>query len=331
MTRFCYLRASSLPHLLSLFSQPPSGFPAEGTALLIVDSISAPFQPYFPNATELRSRLGHGPGQAGQSRSPEHQQTQWLLNRKWNVTSDMANRMMKLATSRQISIVLLNQTHTKIKGQPRPTLYPALAGGSWENCIHTRIVLYRDWAPSPSTSIAEDQKENRKLMSKVRYAEIMKKAGKVISVRTDVNIFPFLIEDVCFPPPPQLNPGAGNNLCGQNGIRELYSSISGTTGTQQQQQQQQINSLTALQSSPPPLSQSSLPQSASTMTVRKRKADEVADSEDENDDDDDDVLLLNGEGSRLQWDKNEAPANGENDKGSIRNNNDEDKEEDTIQ
>lgn len=199
MTRFHHLRVPSLPHLLALFAHPPANFPAEGTSLVIVDSISAPFQSYFPNATELKSRLAQQQ-QGGLQQGSENQQkqtTQWLLNRKWNVTSDLANKMVKLATPsppnrpHKLAIILLNQTQTKIRGQPRPTLYPAVGGGpSWENCIHTRIALYRDWW----IGSAEDS-----ITPKARYAEVMKRAGKVISVRTDSNIFPFVVEDVCLP------------------------------------------------------------------------------------------------------------------------------------
>ncbi|EED20724.1 conserved hypothetical protein [Talaromyces stipitatus ATCC 10500] len=157
------------------------------------DTISAPFQSYFPNATEIKSRLGltalqqppqnQGQGQGqGQGKTPAQTQLQWLLNRKWNVTSDMINKITRIAAEHHLAVLLLNQTHTKIKGQPRPTLYPALAGGSWENCVQTRVVIYRD----------HDYQGGG---MKVRYAEVMKKAGKVISVRVEGNVFPFVIED----------------------------------------------------------------------------------------------------------------------------------------
>ncbi|KAI7974245.1 hypothetical protein EIK77_006180 [Talaromyces pinophilus] len=156
----------------------------------------------------------------------------------------MINRISKLAASHNLAVVLLNQTHTKIKGQPRPTLYPALAGGSWETCVQNRIVLYRDHAPQ---YLDTDNGGNRAGV-KVRYAEIMKKAGKVISIRVE----------------------------GNGGLRELRPPT--TTNIEQEQQQQQRNS-------PPPSQPLSLSVSASTITVRKRKVDEIADSEDEDEDD----------------------------------------------
>lgn len=202
MNRFIHIRAHSLPHLLSLFTHPPLTFPPKETGLIVIDTISAPYQSYFPNATELKSRLGlkppapqqqdqaSGPG-PGPAQAQAHQ-LQWLLNRKWNVTSDMINRISKLAASQNLAVVLLNQTHTKIKGQPRPTLYPALAGGSWETCVQNRIVLYRDHPPS---HLDTDNSGSRSGV-KVRYAEIMKKGGKVVGIRVEGNVFPFVIQTV---------------------------------------------------------------------------------------------------------------------------------------
>ena len=182
-----YFRAQSLPHLLSLLMHPPKAFPPEDTSLLVVDSISGPFPSYFPNPTELRARLS-------QSNITDRSQIQWLMNRRWNVTSDLANQLMKLATTRRLAALVINQTHTKIKGQPRATLCPVLAGGSWENGISTRIVLYRDLA-----SAFEDGVE------KTRFAEVMKRSGRILALRLEENIIPFMTESVSFPCPSTTN------------------------------------------------------------------------------------------------------------------------------
>jgi hypothetical protein len=75
-------------------------------------------------------------------------------------------------------VLAINQTHTKIKGQPRATLHPVLAGGAWETNVQTRIVLYRD-------------------LPDARFAEITKRGGKTILVRTPEMIVQFRIESVC--------------------------------------------------------------------------------------------------------------------------------------
>lgn len=185
-----YFRAQSLPHLLALLVHPPKNFPPEGTALLVIDTISGSFPSYFPNVTELKSRLSQG-------KIADNQQLQWLLNRKWNVTSDVGSHLTKLAAINRMAVLVLNQTHTKIKGQPRPTLYPALAGGSWEAAIYSRVVLYRDW-PEPEMYEDMDGFSARK----VRFAEIMKRSGKVQNMRNEDDIIPFFIEDVSIIPSP---------------------------------------------------------------------------------------------------------------------------------
>ena len=176
-----YFRAQSLPHLLALLMHPPKAFPPEDTSLLVVDSISGPFPSYFPNLTELRARLT-------QSNITDRSQIQWLMNRRWNVTSDLANQLMKLATTRRLAVLVVNQTHTKIKGQPRATLCPVLAGGSWENSISTRIVLYRDFGTAFEDGVG-----------KTRFAEVMKRSGRILALRLEENIIPFMTESVSFP------------------------------------------------------------------------------------------------------------------------------------
>ncbi|EEA21132.1 hypothetical protein TMatcc_001135 [Talaromyces marneffei ATCC 18224] len=294
ITRVIHIRAHSLPHLLSLFTHPPPNFPPKGTSLIVIDTVSAPFQSYFPNATELKSRLGlrqqhpqQDPGSGPGPLQAQAHQLQWLLNRKWNVTSDMINKITKFAATHNLAVIVLNQTHTKIKGQPRPTLYPALAGGSWETCVQTRIVLYRDHPPSHL-----DTGHGGGRGMKVRYAEVMKKGGKVVSIRVEGNVFPFVIET--------------------SGLRELRPTSNNTQGSDQQQQEQQRSSLLPSH----PLSQSA---STSAMTVRKRKVDEIADSEDEDEDE-----FLEGQDDDFRWDGDqdeESVPLDEKDKDSELNNN----------
>ncbi|KAE8354104.1 P-loop containing nucleoside triphosphate hydrolase protein [Aspergillus coremiiformis] len=171
-----YFHAKSLPHLLALLVRPPKSFPPDDARLLIIDSISALFPSYFPNPSELKSRLP-------QSGITDKAQIQWLMNRKWNVTSDLGNQLVKLAATHRIAVLLVNQTHTRIKGQPHATLCPVLAGGTWETSVYTRIVIFRDFLP-------EDEGDP----GGVRFAEVMKRAGKTLSLRLDENIVPFRIE-----------------------------------------------------------------------------------------------------------------------------------------
>ncbi|KAL5043069.1 hypothetical protein BDW71DRAFT_131642 [Aspergillus fruticulosus] len=170
-----HIRAQSLPHLLALLLHPPLAFPPKDCRLLVVDSASGPFPSYFPNPTELRARLA-------QSKNIDNVQVQWLMNRSTNVTSDLANQLMKLATNHRMAVLAINQTRTRIKGQPHATLCPVLAGGVWESSISTRLVLYRDLSMTESTSEG------------IRFAEVMKRSGKTLAVRLGANIIRFVIE-----------------------------------------------------------------------------------------------------------------------------------------
>ncbi|KAL4892425.1 P-loop containing nucleoside triphosphate hydrolase protein [Aspergillus ambiguus] len=172
-----YLRAPTLPHLLSLLLRPPQGFPPEETKLVVVDSASALFPAYFPNPSELRARLA-------QSKVTDRAQIQWLMNRKWNVMSELANGLVRLATTRRLAALVVNQAHTKIRGHPRATLCPVLTGGSWEASVYTRIVLYWDFSTG----------ERDEGQCAVRFAELTKRAGRMLSIRAEENIVPFRIE-----------------------------------------------------------------------------------------------------------------------------------------
>lgn len=166
-----HFRAHTLPHLLALLMRPPKGFPPEETSLIVIDSVSCLFPSYFPNAAELKERLTQG-------KIADKAQLQWLLNRKWNVASELATHLARLA-ARNIAVLAVNQTHTKIKGQPRATLHPVVAGGAWETNVQTRIVLYRD-------------------LPDARFAEVTKRSGKTFPIRSPELIVQFRIESVGF-------------------------------------------------------------------------------------------------------------------------------------
>ncbi|GAT19584.1 hypothetical protein RIB2604_00601630 [Aspergillus luchuensis] len=101
-----YIRAPTLPHLLSLFHHPPVSFPPPNTTLLVIDSVSAPFTPYFPNPSDIN-----------QPQQAQRDVQKWLTTRKWNVISDLAAQLVKFASRANLAILVINQTHTRIRGQ----------------------------------------------------------------------------------------------------------------------------------------------------------------------------------------------------------------------
>ncbi|KAJ5953519.1 hypothetical protein N7454_000415 [Penicillium verhagenii] len=161
-----HMRTPTLPHLMAVLAHPPNGFPPQGTDVIIVDSVSSVFPPYFINASELKDRHAKG-------KITDKLQLQFLLNRRWNVTSELASHLAALS-NRGMAVLAINQTHTKIKGLPRATLQPLLSSGGWDKIVLSRIVMYRDFPDR-------------------RYMEITKRGGKWFPVRMSETVISFEI------------------------------------------------------------------------------------------------------------------------------------------
>ncbi|OJJ72324.1 hypothetical protein ASPBRDRAFT_29309 [Aspergillus brasiliensis CBS 101740] len=164
-----YIRAPTLPHLLSLFHHPPASFPPSNTTLLVIDSVSAPFTPYFPN-----------PSDTNQPQQAQRDVQKWLTTRKWNVISDLAAQLMKFASRANLAVLVINQTHTRIRGQVRATLSPILSGRGWESCVRARIGVYGDFGYGGDGG-------------RVRVAEVMKRDGRLVTVRDKTTVVPFRV------------------------------------------------------------------------------------------------------------------------------------------
>ncbi|KAJ5150436.1 uncharacterized protein N7500_010625 [Penicillium coprophilum] len=164
---FVYFRAHTLPHLIALLARPPKGFPPSETHLIVVDSVSNLFPAYFPSAQELKDQLTEG-------KITDKSHLQWLLNRKWNVASQLATHLAKLA-ARNIAVLAINQSHTKIKGQSHAALQPLLSGSAWEASVQTRIAVYRD-------------------LPDERVVEVEKRAGKPLPEQAEGLLVAFRIE-----------------------------------------------------------------------------------------------------------------------------------------
>ncbi|KAJ5704540.1 hypothetical protein N7536_000229 [Penicillium majusculum] len=164
---FIYFRAHTLAHLIALLARPPKGFPPSETNLIVVDSVSNLFPVYFPSAQELKDQLAEG-------KITDKAHLQWLLNRKWNIASELATHLARLA-ARNIAVLTINQSHTKIKPQSHAVLQPLLSGGAWEASVQTRIAVYRDLLDE-------------------RFAEVEKRAGKSLPEQAEELLVAFRIE-----------------------------------------------------------------------------------------------------------------------------------------
>ncbi|RAH71752.1 uncharacterized protein BO66DRAFT_346489 [Aspergillus aculeatinus CBS 121060] len=236
-----HIHTPTLPHLLSLIHHPPPNFPPPSTTLLVVDSISAPFPPYFPNPSDQRAAL------SASSQVHDKAHIQWLVNRKWNVLSDLATQLAKLASTAggggggNTAVLVTNQTHTRIRGQVRATLCPVVAGSAaWESCVFTRMVVYQDFV--------EAEGEGDGGWRKGRVVEVMKRGGRVVRGRV-----------------------VGDTVVGF-GVSEDGLYALDTPSPPQAERPEQIV-----------VEASSTQNPEASASQRKRKAEEIADSQDEED------------------------------------------------
>ena len=167
---FIHFQAHTLAHLIALLTRPPKGFPPPETSLIVIDSVSDLFTSHFPSAAELKDELAEG-------KLVDKAHLHWLLSRKSNVANELATHLTRLA-ARNIAVLAINQSQTKIKEEESAILLPALAGGAWENTVQTRIAVYR-------------------VLPDGRFVEIEKLAGKHLPESHNGFAVPFQIDSVC--------------------------------------------------------------------------------------------------------------------------------------
>lgn len=106
---------------------------------------------------------------------------------------DLLSSLSKLAVTRNMAVLLTNQTTTKVRTDTGALLRSAIHGASWDAGISTRIVLFRDWALRP----ANGEGKGMPKMQTTRYAGVLKAGGTVYSVEGGVGkVVPFAITEV---------------------------------------------------------------------------------------------------------------------------------------
>ena len=158
--------------------------------------------------------------------------------------------MAKMAQLHNVSVLVVNQVATSLKGVRKAVLKPNLSGHGWDAGVQNRILLYRDFAPRSGG--AEISAEERRGM---RFAKVLKVGGNVIKGPA-ADFVPFVIESVS----QAMNSSTGGANFQQSGLREIR-----------------------MASSPVliPMVPSVAPEEGRTL---KRKANEIADSEGDDDD-----------------------------------------------
>ena len=154
----------TLPHLMALLAHPSDAFPPSNTSLLVVDNISTLFALAFPKLTEDAHKQ--------QPQAKKYDASQFASNRRWAVMADLISRLGRLAVTRNIAILLLGQTTTRVRSDTGAVLCPAISGTGWDGGINSRIVLYRDWL-----FLSKDPSSQAENCPGVRFAGIMKAKG----------------------------------------------------------------------------------------------------------------------------------------------------------
>lgn len=132
-----HFTSPTLPHLLALLAHTSPSFPPPKTRLIVVDAVSSLFNLAFPKKADGTGSRQH-PGKKDNA-------TQWAGSRKWAVMGDFISRIGKLAATKHIAILLTMQTTTRVRAEAETCLYPAITGAAWDNGVHARIILFRDW------------------------------------------------------------------------------------------------------------------------------------------------------------------------------------------
>ncbi|GLA55433.1 hypothetical protein AnigIFM63604_002081 [Aspergillus niger] len=135
------------------------------------------------HVTEVFGPPGAGKTMLGDINQPQQAQRdvqKWLTTRKWNVISDLAAQLTKFASRANLAVLVINQTHTRIRGQVRATLSPILSGRGWESCVRARVGVYGDLGYGADGG-------------RVRVAEVMKRDGRLVTVRDVTSVVPFRV------------------------------------------------------------------------------------------------------------------------------------------
>ncbi|KAK9855281.1 uncharacterized protein MYU51_002669 [Penicillium brevicompactum] len=256
---FVHFQAQTLPHLIALLMRPPTG---------------------FPPPAELKEELAEG-------KLVDKAHLQWLLGRKPNIANDLGTHLARLA-AKNIAVLAINQSQTKIKEEREATLLPVLAGGAWEKTVQTRLAVYR--------ALPDD-----------RFVEIEKLSGKPLP-EPDELAFAFHIDsnglrerdchisgsvkhlerspefEYYDPPTPTPSP-LSSVLSSPPPSPELLSPKLDVAGQGFSAQESPIKKSCAENSSLSPALRPASPQQAAQTPNKKRKVQEVADSQDEASDD----------------------------------------------
>ncbi|KAJ8061886.1 hypothetical protein OCU04_009676 [Sclerotinia nivalis] len=160
LKKFHHFSTPTLSHLLALLTHTTSNFPPQNTSLIVVDSFSTLIDSAFPR-------------NVGSTSTPKKPGALNPTSRKFPLLQYLINALQKLATTRNIAIIVLNQCVTKMRSGLGAALIPAIPATAWEQGLGCRVALFRDWG-------WDDDDEGNKVNG-VRLAQVIKAEGVTLS------------------------------------------------------------------------------------------------------------------------------------------------------
>ncbi|KAK0102950.1 hypothetical protein ONS95_000856 [Cadophora gregata] len=132
LSNFTHFSTPSLAHLLAFLTQPTTLHPPPNTSLIVIDSFSTLIANAFPRSVDS----------TGTSRKPGAPNPS---ARKFPILQHLISSLSKLATTRNIAIVVTSQCVTKMRPGAGAVLVPAVNATAWEQGLGCRVELMRDW------------------------------------------------------------------------------------------------------------------------------------------------------------------------------------------
>ena len=168
--------------MLALIVHSSVSFPPKGTSVIVLDTVSAPFENAYLRATRSSSTADAA---------------KWASTRKFAVMSELINKLGKLAAVHNVAVLLTCQTSTKLRQGAPAILLPAISGHEWDAGISTQLCMFMDWLPKRPHAI--QRKETTGQVDRVRYLGVVKLSGAgTEALDGSVGaVFPFKIQKVC--------------------------------------------------------------------------------------------------------------------------------------
>ncbi|TGO45338.1 hypothetical protein BCON_0401g00010 [Botryotinia convoluta] len=159
LSNFNHFTTPTLSHLLALLTHTTQNFPPENTSLIIIDSFPTLIDSAFPRNADSTS-TPKKPGVPNPS------------SRKFPLLQYLIGALQKLATTRNIAIIILTQCVTKMRSGLGAALIPSISATAWEQGLACRVALFRDWG-------WDDDQGNK--VDGVRFAQVIKVDGTILS------------------------------------------------------------------------------------------------------------------------------------------------------